>query len=119
MRSNEGPGNALQVILQFEHVAEVLTAFGEKGVSAEDVARKVLREVQPYLAHTAPVGEHLADQLMIPMALAALQGKPGQYWATHLSEHARTNARVIEQFLPLRFVMEPWAGGWLVRTEAR
>ena len=117
LRSHEGPGNALQVILQFEHVAEVLTAFGEKGVSAEEVARQTLQQVQFYLGHRAPVGEHLADQLMIPMALAALQGKAGQFWATRLSEHARTNARVIEQFLPLQFVTEPLDGGWLVRTE--
>lgn len=117
LRSNEGPGNALQVILQFEHITEVLTAFGEKSVSAEAVARKVLREVQAYLAHRAPVGENLADQLMIPVALAALQAKPGQYWATSLSEHTRTNARVIAQFLPLQFVMEPLEGGGLVRVE--
>lgn len=117
LRSNEGPGNALQVILQFEHITEVLTAFGEKGVSAEEVARAVLREAQDYLAHSAPVGEHLADQLMLPMALAALQGKPGQYWATTMSEHTRTNAKVIEQFLPLRFVMEPLDGGVLVQTK--
>ena len=78
----------------------------------------VLREVQAYLAHRAPVGEHLADQLMIPMALAALQGKLGQYWATSLSEHTRTNARVIEQFLQLRFVMEPLDGGTLVQVNA-
>lgn len=117
LRSNEGPGNALQVVLQFEHITEVLTAFGEKSVSAEEVARKVLREVQAYLAHRAPVGEHLADQLMIPLALAALQGKAGRYWAISLSEHARTNARVIEQFLPLRFVMEPLEGGFLVRVD--
>ncbi len=117
LRSNEGPGNALQVILQFEHITEVLTAFGEKSVSAEEVARTVLRETQAYLAHRAPVGEHLADQLMIPMALAALQGKAGQYWATCMSEHTRTNAKVIEQFLPLRFVMEPLDGGVLVQVE--
>ncbi|MES2947618.1 MAG: RNA 3'-terminal phosphate cyclase [Pseudomonadota bacterium] len=117
LRSNEGPGNALQVVLQFEHITEVLTAFGEKSVSAEEVARTVLRETQAYLAHRAPVGEHLADQLMIPMALAALQGKPGQYWATGMSEHTRTNAKVIEQFLPLRFVMEPLDGGVLVQTK--
>lgn len=117
LRSNEGPGNALQVVLQFEHITEVLTAFGEKGVSAEEVARKVLREVQAYQAHRAPVGEHLADQLMIPMALAAMQGKSSQYWATTLSEHTRTNAKVIEQFLPVRFVMEPLdKGGWVVRV---
>ncbi len=117
LRSNEGPGNALQVILQFEHITEVLTTFGEKSVSAEEVARAVLRETQAYLEHRAPVGEHLADQLMIPMALAALQGKPGQYWATNMSEHTRTNAKVIEQFLPVRFVLEPLDGGVLVQTK--
>lgn len=118
LRSNEGPGNALQVVLQFEHITEVLTAFGEKSVSAEEVARAVLREVQTYLAHRAPVGEHLADQLMIPMALAALQGKSGQYWASSLSEHTLTNAKVIEQFLPLRIAMEPLDGGTLVGCAA-
>ena len=117
LRSNEGPGNALQVILQFEHITEVLTAFGEKNVSAEEVARTVLRETQAYLAQSAPVGEHLADQLMIPLALAALQGKVGQYWATNISEHARTNAGVIEQFLQLRFVLKPLHNGTLVRVD--
>lgn len=116
LRSNEGPGNALQVILEFEHITEVLTAFGEKSVSAEEVARKVLRETQAYLAHRAPVGEHLVDQLMIPMALAALQGKTSQIWATGLSEHARTNARVIEQFLQVRFAVQPLDGGQLVQV---
>jgi RNA 3'-terminal phosphate cyclase (ATP) len=116
LRSNEGPGNALQVILQFEHITDVLTAFGEKNVSAEAVARKLLGEVQTYLAHSAPVGEHLADQLMIPMALAAMQGKAGQFWTITLSDHTRTNANVIEQFLPVRFVMKRLDGGWLIET---
>lgn len=118
LRSNEGPGNALQVVLQFEHIAEVLTAFGDKGVSAEEVARQVLREVQAYLAHNAPVGEHLADQLMLPLALAGQQGNLGQYWATTWSEHARTNARVIEQFLPVRFTTQALDGGVLVGMAA-
>ena len=116
LRSNEGPGNALQVILRYQHITEVVTAYGEKGVGAEEVARKVLTEVKDYMAHQAPVGEHLADQLMIPAALAALQGKTCQYWATTLSEHSRTNARVIETFLPVTFHMAPWKEGYLVRT---
>lgn len=119
LRSNEGPGNALQVILQFEHITEVLTAFGEKNVSAEEVARTALRETQAYLAHRAPVGEHLADQLMIPVALAALQGKAGQYWATGMSEHTRTNAKVIEQFLPLRFTTQARGEGVVVGVAPR
>ena len=116
LRGNEGPGNVLQVVLQFEHVTEVLTAFGDKAISAEQVARKVLVETRKYLTHGAPVGEHLADQLMIPLALAAVQGKPGRYWATTESEHARTNARIIERFLPVKFQVTPHDGGCLVQA---
>ena len=54
---------------------------------------------------------------MIPMALAELQGKKGQDWATSLSEHTLTNARVVEQFLPLRFVLAALDGGTLVTVE--
>jgi RNA 3'-terminal phosphate cyclase (ATP) len=43
--------------------------------------------------------------LMIPLALAALQGRRGQYVVTELTPHALTNAQVIETFLPVRFVM--------------
>jgi len=116
LRGNEGPGNVLQIILRYQHITEVVTAYGDKGVGAEEVARKALREVKAYMAQQAPVGEHLADQLMIPLALAAVQGRVGLYWATSLSEHARTNARVIEAFLPVHFDMTPHASGYLVRA---
>lgn len=116
LRANEGPGNALQAVLQFAHVAEVVTAFGAKGVSAEEVGRQVLKGVKAYLAHTAPVGEHLADQLMIPLALAQLQGKSGSYLACVWSEHARTNASVIEQFLPVQFNTSQTEKGVLVEV---
>jgi len=121
LRANEGPGNALMVALRYEHISELFAAYGEKGVNAEQVARTVLQEVQAYQAHSAPVGPHLADQLMIPLALAAVaaekSGKTGQavpkgqYWATELTDHTRTNAQVIEAFLPVKFVLEPHQGG--------
>ncbi len=120
LRANEGPGNALQIVLQYQHITEVLTAYGEKSVSSEEVARKVLQEALAYLAHCAPVGEHLADQLMLPMALAAMRGKTGRYWATCISEHSRTNAHIIEQFLPIHFALQPQEGGGaMVQAMAR
>lgn len=111
LRSNEGPGNALLVVLQYEHITELFSGYGDKGVSAEQVARQVLQEVRAYQAQQAPVGPHLADQLMIPLALAAMQGQKGQYWATELSQHAHTNAAVIERFLPVQFKTQPLGGG--------
>ena len=64
-----GPGNALTITLEHENVIEVFTGFGEKGVRAEDVAEQAAAEAGAYLSAMAPVGEHLADQLLLPMAL--------------------------------------------------
>ncbi|MEO8024688.1 RNA 3'-terminal phosphate cyclase [Polaromonas sp.] len=118
LRSNEGPGNALLVVLRHEAITEVFAAYGEKSLSAEQVARHVLAEVKAYMSHQAPVGPHLADQLMIPLALARMQGRQGRYWTTELTEHSRTNARIIETFLPVKFSCEPLEGGTVVSLAA-
>lgn len=98
----QGPGNALLLTLEHEHVTEVFTGFGEKSVRAETVAKHVLQEVRDYVASGAAVGEHLADQLMLPMALAG----GGRFSTSVLSSHATTNAEVIGRFLPASFVFE-------------
>lgn len=99
-----GPGNAVVVEVACEGATEVFTGFGERGVRAEDVAARVADEVDAWLARDVPVGEHLADQLLIPFALAAARaGGEGRYRAGPLSLHATTNADVIRRFLPVRF----------------
>ncbi|HEV8267086.1 MAG TPA: RNA 3'-terminal phosphate cyclase, partial [Thermoanaerobaculia bacterium] len=62
-----GPGNVVHVEIECANVTEVITGFGERGVRAEAVAEKVAREAKRYLAADVPVGEHLADQLLLPM----------------------------------------------------
>ncbi len=94
----QGPGNALLVTLEYEHVTEVVTAFGEKSVRAEAVARQALQDTRRYIASNAAVGEYLADQLMLPLALAG----NGGFTTESVSMHAKTNADVIERFLPVR-----------------
>lgn len=93
-----GPGNVVQVVVQSEHVTEVFSGFGARGVRAESVAGKVVGEVQRYLAADVAVGEHLADQLLLPFALAGA----GSYSTFAPSRHATTNIRVLERFLPIR-----------------
>jgi RNA 3'-terminal phosphate cyclase (ATP) len=99
----QGPGNVLMLTLEQEGVNEVFCAFGEKGVPAESVAREVVQEYRRYLASNAAVGEHLADQLMLPMALAG----GGSVTVTEVSQHALSNAAIIERFLPVRFSFNP------------
>lgn len=117
VRQNEGPGNALMVTLAHEHVSEVVTAFGEKGVSAEAVAASVVRETAAYQTGVGALGPHLADQWMLPLALAvAKRGDPAAFTCTEVTEHTRTNAGVIEAFLPVRIVIRQAGAGWHVQV---
>jgi len=103
---NQGPGNALMLTLEYEHTTEVFTAFGEKSVSAENVARQAVQRARQYLCTQAAVAEYLGDQLMLPLALAG----GGGFTVDEVSMHARTNAGVIELFLPVRFAFGKHGG---------
>ena len=98
-----GPGNALTITLGYENVTEVFAGFGERGVRAEDVARRAADEALAYRESTAPVGEHLADQLLLPLAL----GEGGTFLATMASGHLRTNAAIVERFTNRRIAVTP------------
>jgi len=95
----QGPGNVLMLTFDYDHVTEVFTAFGEKSVPAESVARQAVNRARHYLATKGAVAEYLGDQLMLPLALAG----GGGFTVDEVSMHARTNAQVIEMFLPVRF----------------
>jgi RNA 3'-terminal phosphate cyclase (ATP) len=100
--AEQGPGNVLLITLEHAHVTEVFTAFGEKMVKAEAVARSVLQEAHRYIAANAAVGEHLADQVMLPIALAG----GGRFSLERVSQHALTNADIIARFLPVSITFE-------------
>jgi RNA 3'-terminal phosphate cyclase (ATP) len=99
-----GPGNILTVEIESEHITEVFTGFGRRGVPAEEVGRTAANAAKAYLDSEAPVGPYLADQLMIPFVMA----KGGFFRTMPLSRHAETNIDVIKQFLDLEIrVTEP------------
>ena len=101
-----GPGNILLLELESEAVTEVFAGFGEKGVPAEAVADRALRELRRYLDAGVPVGEHLADQLLLPLALAG----SGTFATLPLSLHATTQVDLIPRFLDVRIEVEPGEG---------
>jgi RNA 3'-terminal phosphate cyclase (ATP) len=105
-----GPGNVVFVEVECEHVTEVFTAFGQKGVTSEDVARAVGDEAQAWIDTGMPVGEHLADQLLIPLALA----RGGRFRTGPVTLHTTTNAEIIGRFLDVRFSFDATEVGTLV-----
>lgn len=98
-RAVEGQGTGNVVMLEVERAhgrcRELVSEFGQKSTRAELVAERAVRQLQAYLAHEAPVGEHLADQLLLPMAVA----RAGRFRAGHLSQHSTTNIDTIRQFV--------------------
>lgn len=97
-----GPGNAVIVELEFENLSEVFTGFGLKGLAAETVAEGVAATVADYLAGGAAVEAHLADQLLLPMAIAG----GGRFTTPQPTQHTLTNIGIIEAFMPVRIRIE-------------
>jgi RNA 3'-terminal phosphate cyclase (ATP) len=103
----DGPGNVLLLEQPHEAGITIVSSMGEKGRRAEDVATAACDELQRFLAAEVPVDEHLADQLLVPMALAG----GGSFRTLHATPHTTTNAAVIERFLPVRFAIAHEEGG--------
>jgi RNA 3'-terminal phosphate cyclase (ATP) len=112
LSNDMGPGNAVTITVEHEHVTEVFTGFGERGVRAEAVAAGAVDEARRYIASTAAVGEHLADQLLLPMAL----GQGGSFTTTVVTEHLRSNASIIETFTPKGVSISEAEAGFSVRV---
>lgn len=96
-----GPGNVLSVWAEFDEVCELVTNYGERGVSAETVADRAADALHAWLESEAVVGEHLADQLLLPMAMAGA----GSFVCGELSSHLETNAELINRFDGARICM--------------
>jgi len=99
--TSRGPGNVVIIEVDCEHVTEVFTGFGERGVRAEAVAEQPVQQARRYLASDAAVGEYLADQLIVPMAIA----RGGSFTTGPLSRHATTNIEVVKKFLDVEIIV--------------
>ncbi|MCA9218322.1 MAG: hypothetical protein KDB27_34875, partial [Planctomycetales bacterium] len=95
-----GPGNVVLIQLDYECVSAVFTGFGKIGRRAEAVADGALHEAVTFIDGNAPLNEYLADQLLLPMAVAAASnGRHSRFVTAMLSSHAKTHVDVIQRFL--------------------
>jgi len=108
---SRGPGNALLLEVEAAGAAMVFAAFGEKGRPAERVAEEAVAQARRWLAVDVVADEHLADQLLLLLAVAG----GGRFRTTPpLSLHATTQVDLIPRFLPgVRFAEREVAEGVL------
>ena len=102
-----GQGTALFISAHFDGSIAGFTSLGKRGKRAEDVADDACNEFINFLNSKGVIDTHLADQLILYMALA---GGHSTLITESITEHILTNIWVIEQFLPLKFNVEKKMG---------
>ncbi len=106
------PGTMLTIAARFEHGAAGFSAAGERGKRAETVGREAGEQAARFLQDAASVDMYLADQLLL---YAAIAGGTTVYVTEKITEHLRTNAWVIAQFLEAELNIDEDTGRVTVR----
>lgn len=102
-----GEGNNCFAIVKFmdknqQIYQDVLDLLGEKKVSAESIGKRLGGLIARLVNHGGCFDEYLTDQLLLPMALTG----GGSFTSRFISEHTRTQAVMIEKFLPVTVSFE-------------
>jgi RNA 3'-terminal phosphate cyclase (ATP) len=100
---SKGQGTVVFLWAEFENSVAGFTALGKRGKPAERVAEEAAHDLLHHLQNQAALDRYLADQLVLPMALA--EGR-SQFTTETVTQHLLTNAWVVKQFLPGRVHVE-------------
>jgi RNA 3'-terminal phosphate cyclase (ATP) len=94
------PGSLVFLCAQGKNSFAGFSALGARGKPAEQVADEAAEALICFLDGEAALDPHLADQILIYLAVT-----PGQHRFTtsRITQHLLTNAWVVEKFLPVKF----------------
>jgi RNA 3'-terminal phosphate cyclase (ATP) len=99
-----GPGTCVFLRSEFKRSVAGFTGYGRLRKPAEKVAEEAARAFLAYQRSGGAVDRYLADQLILPLALASGESC---FTAGKVTEHLRTNAWLVEQFLPVQVEIDP------------
>jgi len=98
-----GRGTVVFLVAEYEHAVAGFSSPGRRGKPAEKVAEEACREFIAHHQSGACLDKHLADQLILPLALAP---GPSAFTTCEITQHLLTNVWVVEQFLDIVFEIE-------------
>jgi RNA 3'-terminal phosphate cyclase (ATP) len=98
-----GQGTAVFVLAEYDETRAGFTSYGRIRKPAERVAEEACRGFARFHKRGRPVDRYLADQLLLPLALA---DGDSQYAASEITQHLVTHTWLIQQFLDVRIVIE-------------
>jgi RNA 3'-terminal phosphate cyclase (ATP) len=90
-----GPGTILFLRAEYEHLTAGFSGYGRLRYPAEKVAEDAVREFEAHLTARAALDPHLADQVLLPLALV-----PGasRYSTSEVTRHLLTVIWVVRHF---------------------
>ena len=91
-------GTYIVLLAEFAGSRACFSALGARGKPAERVADEAVDGLEEFLTTDGAIDPYLADQLLLPMALA--EGI-SQFRTSRVTQHLLTNAEIIRQFLPV------------------
>jgi RNA 3'-terminal phosphate cyclase (ATP) len=91
-------GTMLLLLAEFEKSQCCFFGLGARGKPAERVADEAVGELLEFLATDGTVDHYLADQLVLPLALAP---EVSELRTSKITQHLATNAEIVRMFLPV------------------
>ncbi len=101
--ASSSKGSLLLLLAEFEKSQCCFYSLGARGKSAEKVADQAVHELLEFLATDGAVDHYLADQLVLPLALAP---ETSEIRTSKLTPHLTTNIEIIRMFLPASIDIE-------------
>ena len=90
------PGSVVAITGRFDETWITTSALGGRGKSAEAVGEEAAAQFRFFLERPGAVEERLADQIVLPLALAS---GASEFTTVRVTEHLRTNVDVIKAFV--------------------
>jgi RNA 3'-terminal phosphate cyclase (ATP) len=96
-----GRGTVLFVLAEYRHSRAGFTGYGRLRKPAERVAEEACRAYVRFHRRKQPIDAHLADQLVLPLAVAQQLSGDGcsTYAVESVTQHLLTQAWLVQQFL--------------------
>ncbi|MEF8785710.1 MAG: RNA 3'-terminal phosphate cyclase [Haloarculaceae archaeon] len=90
---SDSPGSSILLRGVYDRTLAGFDELGERGLPSEEVAEAAVAQFLSFHSISAPVDVHMADQLMVLLALAG-----GRVTIPDVTEHVRTNLELISTF---------------------
>jgi RNA 3'-phosphate cyclase len=98
-----GPGSVLGIVFDEAPIPTFFFGLGERGKPAEKVADDAADQAIAFAEAGAPVDEHSADQIVLPLAFAK---GASEFRVQRITKHLTTNIAVIRTFIDRDIVCE-------------